>query len=240
MNTVRALRKTNKQLEKKLQKENKLLYNNMILYLQSSHLYEEKLEEIKQDLLGMFIDAQLHGEAVHTRIGYDTKAFCNEIMENSPKKTTTERVLTIAKYIAFFLFVFFIGISIVTPTIHKNIVSLLQGGTLETLIPIRMTSILNFLIMTFVVGFFNLYLLRKRILNKGSDERQNTRSNLALCCGLSTGILVGLSNIFLDYKIYVSFFIILFLFILSLIVMISTCSINIYLRNKHIKMTEMV
>lgn len=87
MSDVKAMIKSNFELSKGLNKENDIIYTDIVCYLRVSLLEEVKTEEIIADILDMFLRSQEQGKAIREIIGEDYKAFCDSILESlEPKK----------------------------------------------------------------------------------------------------------------------------------------------------------
>jgi DNA-binding ferritin-like protein (Dps family) len=93
MSKVEDLIKKNYELSRKLTPENDEIYTNIVCYLRTSVLDELEAEEIIQDIIGMFLEAQERGEEIEKVIGEDYQAFCDSIIEAAQPKNFTWRKL---------------------------------------------------------------------------------------------------------------------------------------------------
>jgi DNA-binding ferritin-like protein (Dps family) len=83
MNDIKKLIKKNYELSKKLNPENDKIYTDILVYLRFSTLDELEAEEVIQDILGMFLEAQQRGEKIEKVIGEGYQAFCDSIIESA-------------------------------------------------------------------------------------------------------------------------------------------------------------
>ncbi|SHI21410.1 hypothetical protein [Desulfosporosinus lacus] len=94
-NQLEKLRKENNVLDKQLSKENNTIIMDMVCYLRSSDLCEYDIENIRKELTGMALEAQLRNENFNDVAGDDYKALCDELMKNGRQKTLYEKALEI-------------------------------------------------------------------------------------------------------------------------------------------------
>ncbi len=90
--SLKQLRKKNNNLDKKLSKENQKINLDMIVYLRGSKISERKQEEIREDILDIFLSAQDRGEKAEVFIGEDYKVFMDNIIANTIPMTRQEEV----------------------------------------------------------------------------------------------------------------------------------------------------
>jgi DNA-binding ferritin-like protein (Dps family) len=92
MSDLKELIKKNIELSKKLTPKNHEIYTDIAVYLMTSSLDELETEEILQEIIGMFLEAQQRGEDIEKVIGEDYQAFCDSIIESvQPKKFTWQK-----------------------------------------------------------------------------------------------------------------------------------------------------
>ncbi|MGB4504391.1 MAG: DUF1048 domain-containing protein, partial [Syntrophaceticus sp.] len=87
MSDLNELIKKNIELSEKLTPKNHEIYTDIDFYLMTSSLDELETEEILQEIIGMFLEAQQRGEDIEKVIGEDYQSFCDSIIESAqPKK----------------------------------------------------------------------------------------------------------------------------------------------------------
>ena len=92
MSDLKELIKKNIELSKKLTPKNHEIYTDIAVYLMTSSLDELETEEILQEIIGMFLEAQQRGEDIEKVIGEDYQSFCDSIIESvQPKKFTWQK-----------------------------------------------------------------------------------------------------------------------------------------------------
>ncbi|WP_159081736.1 hypothetical protein [Paenibacillus sp. CAA11] len=90
--TLNHLRRTNNELDQKLNKHNADILTDMVVYLRVSALPDEQVERIREDLLDMALSAQERGDDLAKVFGTDYRAFCDEIIQNATPKTPGQRI----------------------------------------------------------------------------------------------------------------------------------------------------
>lgn len=83
MSDLKKMRQKNYELSKKLTPGNQEIFTDIDVYLMTSPLGELEVEEVIQDILGMFLEAQQRGEEIEKVIGGDYQAFCDSIIESA-------------------------------------------------------------------------------------------------------------------------------------------------------------
>lgn len=89
--SVKLLNKENNERDKQLTGDYDLVMTDMVCYLRGADLSDAHIEEVRRDLLDMFIEAKEREEPVETLVGGDYKEFCDNILESVPKKTKKEK-----------------------------------------------------------------------------------------------------------------------------------------------------
>jgi DNA-binding ferritin-like protein (Dps family) len=93
MSDLKELSKKNIEQSKKLTPKNHEIYTDIDFYLMTSALDELEAEEILQEIIGMFLEAQQRGEDIKKVIGDDYQAFCDSLIESAqPKRFTWQKV----------------------------------------------------------------------------------------------------------------------------------------------------
>ena len=92
-NKVKALQKSNNQLDKGIKPENQEIFTSMICYIRGANisLYDQEL--VRQDLTGMILSAQDRGEDINSVVLGDFKEFCDEVIDNLPARSRKDKVL---------------------------------------------------------------------------------------------------------------------------------------------------
>ncbi len=91
---ARTLRHENNVLEKQLNREMSDVLTDMVVYIRSAHISDLEQEKVRRDITQMLIDGQSRGYGAPRIIGGDYKAFCDEIIDEIPKISTKQRLLT--------------------------------------------------------------------------------------------------------------------------------------------------
>ena len=118
-NQLNMLRKENNTKDKELLKENSTIMTDIICYLRASNLCEYDIENIRKELLGMAIEAQLRGDFFGDVVGEDYKAFCIEIMKSGRQKTRYEKILGILYTVVFSVMVLYFAEIFFSATIYN-------------------------------------------------------------------------------------------------------------------------
>lgn len=137
MNKIVQLRKENNKLGETLNKENDLIFTDIVCYLRASEVSEYDQEEIINDILNMFLYWQQQGKSVKSMIGYDYKGFAdNVIYAVNPKKSYLNKI---KEYVQIFLEGFCIMLTIdfaflYLPKLLKGNLNLTYDLTVDMLI----------------------------------------------------------------------------------------------------------
>lgn len=91
---VNQLRKQNNQLEEKLSQDNQNVLTDIIVYLRTSQISDYQQEIIRNDITQMMIDGEQRNMDMHDVIGNDYKEFCDNILAEVPKRSITEKILS--------------------------------------------------------------------------------------------------------------------------------------------------
>lgn len=91
---ARTLRRENNVLEKQLNREMSDALTDIVVYIRSAHISDLEQEKVRRDITQMLIDGQSRGYGAPRIIGGDYKAFCDEIIDEIPKISTKQRLLT--------------------------------------------------------------------------------------------------------------------------------------------------
>lgn len=97
--TTKQLMIENTKREKGIAPENKEVYTNMIAYIRGSNLTDKNIEEIREDITEMLLDAQYRGDNIEQVFGENYKKICDEIIDALPKKTAKDHFLEIVDII---------------------------------------------------------------------------------------------------------------------------------------------
>lgn len=241
MNSFKSLRKDNNRLEKKLARENKDLYTDMIVYLRSSSLYNEKVEEIRQDLLYMFLDSQQNQENIHARIGDDPKQFCDEIIDCAPRKTKLESILEVIEIIAIDTLMLMMVIFFISPDALNRILHLFSGQDMSQMVHIPIVSVLVYITILLVTLISGTHMVHS-IFSSCHKHHLNTRIIISIMSGLTAGLMVCILLLF-DYEnntFTLPLSILLIAIMISMILLIITSIIIRHLHNKHIQATDTI
>lgn len=82
--------KLNNEKRELLTKENKAVYEDMLVYLRMSNKSQEELEPVLIELLDHLLDAQVNGKRAEDVFGENPKAFCDELLTEMPKPKAKE------------------------------------------------------------------------------------------------------------------------------------------------------
>jgi len=143
MGKVEDLIKKNYELSKKLTPENDEIFTSIVCYLRTSGLDELEAEEIIQDILGMFLEAQERGDEIKQVIGDDYQAFCDSIIATSqPKRFTWRKLFSNLEIV-----VYSVAILMAIDIVFVNLPQMIREGRL--LLDFRVS--LGFLIQSAIV-----------------------------------------------------------------------------------------
>lgn len=93
-NILKAMRQENEVRHNALALENREVLNRMMRYLSSTNISVFALEDIRHDLIGMAAQAQQRGESFADTLGMPERQFCDQLAQNSPRRTLGEWVGT--------------------------------------------------------------------------------------------------------------------------------------------------
>ncbi|MEG0736246.1 MAG: hypothetical protein RR441_05220 [Longicatena sp.] len=235
MNKLKELRLSNNKLDNELTSENSIIMVDIVCYLRSSDIYDEQIEEIRHDLLAMFLDAQNQNVDIHERIGDDFKAFCDEIIASTPKKTKTVKIIELIEIV----FYEFVLLSTIMLLFNIDYTHLFENGIFQTYLSVPILSlILFFVLMTIPFAIYEY--VTKTALKK---ERKRSKKLIMIQCvvaGITAGICVtiyaqaiGFSN-----EIEIPLVTIILIILVAFICKILLTRFVQSLHKKHIQMTK--
>jgi len=179
MNDIKKLIKKNYELSKKLNPENDKIYTDILVYLRFSTLDELEAEEIIQDILVMFLDAQQRGEEIESVIGEDYQAFCDSIIESArPAKPIWGRAILSPELIVLCFGIFWV---------IEFIVDSIFGLFSNTRIVLDYQVSLDFFIVgaiNTVAVFWFVYHIGKSSFKKGKENFKDTLFLAAMWFGV--------------------------------------------------------
>ncbi|MEG0275162.1 MAG: hypothetical protein RR690_08535 [Longicatena sp.] len=235
MNKLRALRKENRQLVKKLDYINKPIYLDIVMYLLKSRLYAEKIEETQQDILCIMLDAQEQGISFDTKLGVHVKTFCDEIIQNSKRKTVFESVLEFLQIIAIYILVFIIGVWMMTPDFLSKLRLLFTSQ--DVLLQAKISDVAYLIAFVVTVNFINIRLIKS--ISLILPNHRHTRLIVAIICGSTCFIVLLCSTLLFhgDASFTIPMINAGIIFIISFTILFITSFWILYLHKKHIIFT---
>lgn len=91
---TRLLLKENNELEKTLSDETISVLTDIVVYIRHASISEYNQELVRRDITQMLIDGQTRGLSAAEVVGGDYRAFCDAVIEEMPKLSMKQRVLT--------------------------------------------------------------------------------------------------------------------------------------------------
>lgn len=99
------MKRSLKEFRKGLEKENRQLFDKIILNIDSYYLNSIQKEEIYEELLGMFVESENRNEYLSLIIGPDVNEFCKALIKNAKRKTILEKVISSLYSISFYILI---------------------------------------------------------------------------------------------------------------------------------------
>lgn len=191
----------NNELDKQLTEENKEIIMDMVAYLRIAPISDIQVEEIRQDLLDMALNAQEHKEPLSQVFGEDRQAFCDDIISNV-KHRKNGSMISQWLITGCAVFSIFAAIDIV---FSGDLIDIFQSIRNHTKInmsyPITLGYLLNCLIIV-VISFSIVYLICKNpfVAKKFAakfDALQKPQKFLIGCLAgaIVFGYLLGIVNL---------------------------------------------
>lgn len=84
--------KKHNEMSKALNQSYDEVYGKIVVYLRTSNLLAEQVEEIIDDVLNMLIEGQNRGDSVESVIGKDIKVFCDDLMSAVGKPKIKDQI----------------------------------------------------------------------------------------------------------------------------------------------------
>lgn len=210
---MRSFKKELKTLISDLNKENKNIFFKVNNRLSASDLHKLAYRENVKEILNMLIEGQRRGENYKDIIGENLDEFCENIIENSYKTNTFERIFTIIYKITRAIVIPTLIVALLCYSVFKeNLIYLFFGGEIEGV------NILPFIIAYLVGGLYLYFLdLSVRKSLKGKMVRFWIRGSLIALIILNNVLEDKFENIkslyIVDFNYYLAIFIILMIFI---------------------------
>jgi uncharacterized membrane-anchored protein len=83
-----------------LSQENEHYFSEMMLFIRSSHVSQQKSEELLLEILDHLLEAQREGKTAKDVFGDDPIAYCEELVSSLPSPSIWKKVLKVAHIIA--------------------------------------------------------------------------------------------------------------------------------------------
>lgn len=210
MNKLKKLRQENNVLDKKLSPENNAIITDMVCYLRSSNLCDFDLENIRKELTGIVLEAQLRGEDFNMVIGEDYRTFCDELMANGRQKTTSDNVLEMV-----YILISGVGVLYLIEIVFSSgLKQLIQSG--QYMLPITTGFLISALLIC-VMAFSVYYYVTKKSFDL-SQRGSNSKIVFVIGFGVAWTVII-LCKVFLkNVLVTVNMFYPLVVFVLAYIV----------------------
>lgn len=92
---TRELLRENNLLEEQLGHEYRSVLTDIVVYLRSADITFLRQERIRRDITDMFFDGEQRGDSVRDIIGRDYKSFCDDIIDETPKRNFRQKILSV-------------------------------------------------------------------------------------------------------------------------------------------------
>lgn len=148
------------------------------------------MEEVLQDLLYIFIDAQHQKEDIQQRIGPNYKEFCDQIIENTPRKTALEKIVKTLQFFSIIV-ILLIVIHVFFEFCYSRFFTTFQPPKSITF------TFYNILYIILIIGISSIF-RRYNIAYSLSSvhlNRSNGSGKFALLSGLTYVVVVLLLNV---------------------------------------------
>ncbi|MGL5440557.1 MAG: hypothetical protein ACRDA4_09340 [Filifactoraceae bacterium] len=212
------LKISNNMLYEKINSENQIIFTDMICYIRGSNISDYNQELVRHDLSEMIISAQERGENIHSLIGKDFKLFCDEVIENIPKRTFNEHCFLLIDMFSYSCILFLVINVFLSKDLFRIIKEFLSEETVNYNISFTIsTSIISLLIIFFSFGIVNV--ICKNSLKSSNKLNSSSRVIIGGVLGGIIGLLLSLiirtgNNIIFSINlIYIIFSILLILII---------------------------
>ena len=177
-NILKAMRRENEVRHNALALENREALNRMMRYLSGTNISVFALEDIRHDLIGMAAQAQQRGERFADVLAMPERRFCDELAQNSPRRTLGE----------------WVGTSLITVLWLELLVAALgiavmwQPGVLV----VTLNVLFQMVVWIPVVWWVAEWLDRRSVYSEGPAKRAGLVLKLVLLVGyLATSGLLG-------------------------------------------------
>ena len=150
-----------RQTLKELNRENKRVLTKMMQYLYARALNQIVYKEVRADLAAMPLENQERGGTSEDVFGKDYKAFCDDLVKNSPHKTIKEIVLEFVMILSL-AFAIMLPIILLGETFFPSEGNRVDGWTNFC----NWNLVVNVLVCGSLGGFGSLYMQRNAFGNK--------------------------------------------------------------------------
>lgn len=209
---TKKLLKKNNIREKNIDKKNKELYTDMVVYLRGSSTAMYNQELVREDIIEMIIEGQKRGEDIQKVIGENYKYVCDEIIHALPKKTREEKFKDIMDTTLSSIWILGI-ISIIKTIIYK-----LVSGEKNWDFTISIGDILNIIIITVIANVIVNYICKNVFENEEKSKVRQFLKNWVVTMVVMGVIVLNavvLDNVIINTSISLSIIIVGVIFILE-------------------------
>lgn len=187
---TKQLLKENNELEKQINSTNTEILTDIIVYIRSANISVYKQEVVRRDIIQMIIDGENRGSSAADVIGGDYKNFCDSILNEIPKLSVKEKVLSSLRDT---------GLSIIVLTLIWlcfNVIDILMGANSWPYVTITLGNIISgMLIICTAFGLFTIF-------SKNSFNKDFLRSKKMFLILFSIVTICICANTFLNYKLF--------------------------------------
>lgn len=91
---TRRLLAENNALDDRLSEEGSAVMTDIVCYLRGADITPYQQELLRRDITQMLLDGEARGESAQAVIGGDFRAFCDDVLSETPRRTALQRLLS--------------------------------------------------------------------------------------------------------------------------------------------------
>ncbi|WP_017417039.1 DUF1048 domain-containing protein [Clostridium tunisiense] len=175
--------------KEKLDKEYRVIFDEIMVYFRTSALPEKEIEVTIQDILSSFLEAQEAGKTVDEVIGGSYKDFCENIIEEL-KSTPKDRKRIILSNISMLFLISIVLIA--TDYILYSIEDFVKDRTIIFNYSVSLDTILQVFIAVLVIYAFFKYVRSSGVTKKSTKAKLKEGAILYLASLIFISIQIGI------------------------------------------------
>ncbi|MFB4321144.1 DUF1129 family protein [Priestia sp. BR_2] len=184
MNTKQMIKENNR-LQDAMKPNNLSYYQDMVVYIRSSSVQEQKGEELLLEIAQHLLDAQAKGKSAEEVFGSDPESYCKELVDQLPKMKglSSLQFHLMIPWVALTWF-FFVQALV-------GFITMWAGGPVERMTQVRISTLILIAVGSYVLIHALLRWMKNDAFKPEEDKRKVNARNIGIYVAITVLILVA-------------------------------------------------